>query len=330
MSTTRNCGCPYRLSTQVLGRSMEEKNNDWERSSAVTMAGQDIFNVLKVAVKLGQFVLFEEGAKRHAGVLPLRFFDWLREWVGENNIDEQFKVVQTGSSSAVLAYPYLDHQVRAVEHFANLFGPGGFPNELATSTIRDWAREVLRSCVDASSKTLLGEDDGKSVVRLAEYFDDRSTSSHQCASLVPLRVHSCSDANAAQAYFRCALVRAISRASISGLSKDSDTTLSSDIIRTAASNPRPSPTSSGLSLRPLSTTRILSRCSAPTRLIECTLVTSTARQHDVQLSANPSTPSRSRNFSPTPCSAATTKDLDFQTWSNPFSPNASQLSPTSQ
>lgn len=63
--------------------------------TAVGIDAEGIRDVLKVAVQRGRYALFEKAASQHGGRLPVDFFDWAREWLGDD-AEERFKAIQKG------------------------------------------------------------------------------------------------------------------------------------------------------------------------------------------------------------------------------------------
>ncbi|XP_044723809.1 2OG-Fe(II) oxygenase superfamily domain-containing protein [Hirsutella rhossiliensis] len=138
---------------------------------------QGIRDVLRAAVQQGRYDFFEKAAARHRGLLPAAFFVWLRQWLGADFGGDagHFNEIQKGTSSAVLAYPHLADQVRAVTTFAPLPKSKMAGDYVSIpERVLDWARKTLRLCLEAGRCTQFANQDGRAVVDLALYFDDPS------------------------------------------------------------------------------------------------------------------------------------------------------------
>ncbi|KAF4977820.1 hypothetical protein FZEAL_5727 [Fusarium zealandicum] len=139
--------------------------------------GEVMSDVLKAAMQLGLYQLFEKTAGRHEGHLPFGYFTWVRQWLVEDgsDVDVRFNAIKQGISSAIDAYPWFADQTGIIKHLAPR------PRKLASPTaartpdcVLEWAREEIRSRVGACASKFLGPKYGPPMVDLAFYFDDPS------------------------------------------------------------------------------------------------------------------------------------------------------------
>ncbi|KAK7409253.1 hypothetical protein QQX98_008563 [Neonectria punicea] len=133
--------------------------------------GEGMRYVLKIAIQLGQYALFEEAAVKNTALLPLDFFIWLREWLvsSNGNASDRLNVINKGLTSIVSAYSHFADQYQALAIFAPL------SQNDAPDSVMVWARATLRSCLDASGSKPLGKEDGLAMADLALYLNDSFT-----------------------------------------------------------------------------------------------------------------------------------------------------------
>ncbi|RSM10967.1 hypothetical protein CEP52_003205 [Fusarium oligoseptatum] len=95
-------------------------------------------------------------------------WDWIKEWLSGGDVNQRFKAIQKGITSAVLLGTNLGQRAEAITRLVPI------PDQLSSiePAALDWARETARQCLENSATNVLGSVDGPSMVDLAFYFDD--------------------------------------------------------------------------------------------------------------------------------------------------------------
>ncbi|KAM0459165.1 hypothetical protein ACHAO4_002557 [Trichoderma viride] len=135
----------------------------------------DLIDVLKATIQLKWYSWFEKIAAAHEGSLSTSFFGWVPEYFHKSTvrIDKWFGPLEKGLSAAVLSYPRVKQQVRAVETlFPIIMADTGRLVPCPPECLMRWARQVLQECIKSCGSKKLDKKDGGALVKLSLYFDD--------------------------------------------------------------------------------------------------------------------------------------------------------------
>ncbi|KAG5999712.1 hypothetical protein E4U54_001704 [Claviceps lovelessii] len=140
--------------------------------------GDSTRDMLKAAIQHRDQVFFYAVARRHRGALSLDFFTWLQRWLrcGGSVPYERFNTLQDVVSSAIHSYPFFADQFKAIMNLVPI--SHGTPSlapksdDVPPAHVLDWAREKLRSFLEACVSKPLCRDDGPAMVDVALYFED--------------------------------------------------------------------------------------------------------------------------------------------------------------
>ncbi|OAQ63101.2 2OG-Fe(II) oxygenase superfamily protein [Pochonia chlamydosporia 170] len=153
-------------------------NSPHNETHNISLDEDIICDILKTAINKGQFSFLKEAAAHHGGWLPKRFFAWARRWLrtGENDAVTRFNTIQRGLRIAISLFPFFADQFKALTSFVPIPNDDVAPDDAATPLyITDWACETLRSCLDSSTASTLGHEDGPAMVNLVQYYDNPIT-----------------------------------------------------------------------------------------------------------------------------------------------------------
>lgn len=67
-----------------------------ETSGTTEMPTNTVENILRISLQHGRFNLFEKVAQYHQGHLPLGFFDWMRQCLAGENLNQAFPFIEKG------------------------------------------------------------------------------------------------------------------------------------------------------------------------------------------------------------------------------------------
>ncbi|KAL7922742.1 hypothetical protein ACQKWADRAFT_326660 [Trichoderma austrokoningii] len=135
----------------------------------------DLADVLKATILLKWYSWFEKIAAAHAGTLSTTFFGWVPEHFHKDTlkIDTWFAPLEKGLSAAVLAYPRVKQQVRAVETlFPIIMADSGRLISDPPECLIRWARQVLQECIKTCGSKKLARKDGEALAKQSLYFED--------------------------------------------------------------------------------------------------------------------------------------------------------------
>lgn len=152
----------------------------------------DLIDVLKATIQLKWYSWFEKIAAAHEGSLSTSFFGWVPEYFHKSTvkIDKWLKPLEKGYvcgvmrdkfistdtyrlSAAVLSYPRVKQQVRAVEtFFPIIMADSGRLVARPPECLIRWARQVLQKSIESCGSKKLDRRDGAALVKLSLYFDD--------------------------------------------------------------------------------------------------------------------------------------------------------------
>ncbi|KAH7141955.1 hypothetical protein EDB81DRAFT_885007 [Dactylonectria macrodidyma] len=144
------------------------------RRLELSIDGEGMRDVLKVALQRKHYALFERIAVSHKGDLLLDFFTWLRQSLGtgDGGSEDQLIAIRKGLTSAVLSYHHFADQCRAIANLVPI-SDDSTPSAVGNpSSILVWARETIQSCLDDCTSKTFGKADGPAIVDLALYFED--------------------------------------------------------------------------------------------------------------------------------------------------------------
>ncbi|RSL55050.1 hypothetical protein CEP53_007247 [Fusarium sp. AF-6] len=139
-----------------------------DRDEFREVKGKDAF------VQFGEFEHFKVAAMHHQNTLPSSFFKWLRGWVvaSPDKLLERFTNIQQGASLAISSCGYPSDQFKFITQLAPL-PSGEFADEVETpKPMLDWAREMIRPCLDSIGSDNLDRAAGSRIVDLSPYFSD--------------------------------------------------------------------------------------------------------------------------------------------------------------
>ncbi|KAK4161767.1 hypothetical protein QBC43DRAFT_380518 [Cladorrhinum sp. PSN259] len=150
------------------------KDYSYYSSKPEPLSGNTYQDVFKTAISLGRFSFFEDAGDKHAGTLPIQFFPWLRQWLGDQDIDERFQLIEKGLNKSLKPYPYLSQKVEAVYELLGRDLEFADLKSQVPETLLNWAQSTFRGIVDSCSKGGADfiERDGSMMVVLAMCFDD--------------------------------------------------------------------------------------------------------------------------------------------------------------
>ncbi|CAH0025690.1 unnamed protein product [Clonostachys rhizophaga] len=137
--------------------------------------GETMANVLKAALHLQRYDLFERNASRHIGLLPTAFYTWAANFVyapnsDDNHVAQNFELLQKGLSTSILGYGSLPTQSLAVNNFTSV-AHSTFPPESLRS-VDAWACRTLKACLEERLRKPLASKDGEALCSILLYFED--------------------------------------------------------------------------------------------------------------------------------------------------------------
>ncbi|CAH0055571.1 unnamed protein product [Clonostachys solani] len=141
--------------------------------------GETMGNVLKAALHLQRYDIFERNASRHKGLLPTAFYTWAANFVytpnsDDNHVAQKFVLLEKGLSASVLGYGSLTTQLLAVYNFtfvAHSIFPAPATCESLTS-VNAWACRTFKACLEERLPKPLTSKDGEALCDILLYFED--------------------------------------------------------------------------------------------------------------------------------------------------------------
>ncbi|KAL7786233.1 hypothetical protein V8C37DRAFT_419593 [Trichoderma ceciliae] len=146
-----------------------------EESRSLTkplVQGNDICDTLRALLMVGYLPYFNKLIATHEGHLPTSFFHRVRRWL-DDGFNTQFEEVEIGLTNAIHAYSQPSQQIRAVRAIADAHD-NGLRRRVAEipDCVLHWARQVLKTCIDACGSKKLMKQDGQALAQSCLYFDD--------------------------------------------------------------------------------------------------------------------------------------------------------------
>ncbi|KAL2676739.1 hypothetical protein Neosp_010504 [[Neocosmospora] mangrovei] len=124
--------------------------------------------VVRVALHRERYDLLDKTMALSPRKLEPDLWDWIKEWLNSGDVNQRFKAIQKGITSAVLLGTDLGQRADAITRLVPI------PDQLSgiEPAALEWARETTRQCLENSANNVLGHVDGPPMVDLAFYFDD--------------------------------------------------------------------------------------------------------------------------------------------------------------
>ncbi|RSL55040.1 hypothetical protein CEP53_007231 [Fusarium sp. AF-6] len=136
--------------------------------SRVSLDAAAVQEVVRVALNRERYDLLDKTMALSPRKLEPGVWDWIKEWLSGGDVNQRFKAIQKGITSAVLLGTNLGQRAEAITRLVPI------PDQLSSiePAALEWARETARQCLENSATNVLGSVDGPSMVDLAFYFDD--------------------------------------------------------------------------------------------------------------------------------------------------------------
>ncbi|VUC31624.1 unnamed protein product [Clonostachys rosea] len=167
-----------KLCDQVWNHYLEPESRRWGSPNA-PFEGETMANVLKAALHLQRYDLFERNASRHKGLLPTSFYTGAANFVfapnnGDTHVAKKFASLEKGLSASILAYGSLATQLLAVYSFtfvAHSVFPAPATSESLMS-VNAWACRTFKACLEERLLEPLTSKDGEALCDILLYFKD--------------------------------------------------------------------------------------------------------------------------------------------------------------
>ncbi|RMJ07363.1 hypothetical protein CDV36_013034 [Fusarium kuroshium] len=136
--------------------------------SRVSLDAAAVQEVVRVALNRERYDLLDKTMALSPRKLEPSVWDWIKEWLSGGDVNQRFKAIQKGITSAVLLGTDLGQRAEAITRLVPI------PDQLSSiePAALEWARETARQCLGNSATNVLSSVDGPSMVDLAFYFDD--------------------------------------------------------------------------------------------------------------------------------------------------------------
>ncbi|RSM14197.1 hypothetical protein CDV31_005533 [Fusarium ambrosium] len=136
--------------------------------SRVSLDAAAVQEVVRVALNRERYDLLDKTMALSPRKLEPAVWDWIKEWLSGGDVNQRFKSIQKGITSAVLSGTNLGQRAEAITRLVPI------PDQLSSiePAALEWARETARQCLGNSATNVLSSVDGPSMVDLAFYFDD--------------------------------------------------------------------------------------------------------------------------------------------------------------
>uniref|UniRef100_A0A0B7KG38 Uncharacterized protein n=1 Tax=Bionectria ochroleuca TaxID=29856 RepID=A0A0B7KG38_BIOOC len=136
-------------------------------------------NVLKAALHLQRYDLFERNASRHIGLLSTTFYTWAANSVltpssDDDHVAQKFAHLEKGLSTSILGYGSLATQLSAVYNFTSV-AHSVFPGPATSKSLMSvnaWACRTLKACLEEKLRKPLTSKDGQALCAILRYFED--------------------------------------------------------------------------------------------------------------------------------------------------------------
>ncbi|RSL53078.1 hypothetical protein CEP54_010572 [Fusarium duplospermum] len=134
----------------------------------VSVDAPAVQEVVRVALHRERYDLLDKTMALSPRKLEPGVWDWIKEWLNGGDVNQRFKAIQKGITSAVLLGTDLGQRAEAITRLVSV------PEQLSSiePAALEWARETARQCLENSATNILRNVDGPSMVDLAFYFDD--------------------------------------------------------------------------------------------------------------------------------------------------------------
>ncbi|KAI7954232.1 hypothetical protein MJO28_006779 [Puccinia striiformis f. sp. tritici] len=140
-------------------------------------------DILKSALEYSHFTLFQTVSVHHKGRLPIKFFDWVREWLATVSEADRAEKYQKWIPLLIQGYPSMADSISIIERMSN---PTGDDTIIDAAFMKTWRKDVIRRCVQSfpeTNKKPTLSDAGCIVSAIFEVHEEWTTTSALLTSL---------------------------------------------------------------------------------------------------------------------------------------------------